>query len=75
MTIDELKSELLGKSFPEKVTISPDQVVFDVELFLKTQFIMLELWKKDIGKSPAYIRLMRFREAVNAKDGEAVAHS
>ncbi len=75
MTIDELKSELLGKSFPEKVTISPDQVVFDVELFLKTQFIMLELWKKDIEKSPAYIRLMRFREAVNPKLEDTAATS
>nr|WP_189625797.1 hypothetical protein [Sphingobacterium griseoflavum] len=58
----------MGKSFPDEVTISPDQVVFDVELFLKTQFIMLDLWKKDIEKSPAYIRLMRFREAIITKD-------
>lgn len=65
MTIEELKAELLGKSFPERVEISVDQVVFDVDLFLRIQFIQVESWKKDITKCPAYIRLMRFREAVN----------
>lgn len=64
MTVEELKRELSGRSFPERVTISPDQVVFDVELFLRIQFIIIDAWKKDIQKCPAYVRLMRFRDAL-----------
>lgn len=66
MTIDELKAELLGRSYPERVAISEDQVVFDTALFLEIQFIEVDNWRKDIGKCPAYVRLMRFRQAVNA---------
>ncbi|KGE13371.1 DUF6965 family protein [Sphingobacterium deserti] len=65
MTIDELKQELSGKSFPQEVMISPDQIVFDPELFLRTQFIMVDAWKKDIEKCPAYIRLVRFKDAIS----------
>ncbi|TDS07518.1 DUF6965 family protein [Sphingobacterium paludis] len=64
MTIDELKQALLGRSFPKDVVISPDQVVFDAELFLRTQFIMVDAWKKDLEKCPAYIRLLRFKDAI-----------
>ena len=42
MTIEELKQELLGKTYPEKVQISEDQVVVNVPLFLRIQFIELE---------------------------------
>ena len=65
MTIDELKQALSGRSFPPEVMISPDQVVFDAELFLRTQFIMVDAWKKDIEKCPAYIRLVRFNDAIS----------
>lgn len=66
MTIEELKQELLGKSYTEsKVQISPDQIVVDIPLFLKVQFIELDQWSKDITKCPGYIRLMKFREAIN----------
>jgi len=64
MTIEELKSELLGKSYPERVQISPEQVVVDAETFLKIQFIEVDAWTKDIEKCPAYIRLLKFRDAV-----------
>ncbi|WDF70196.1 hypothetical protein PQ465_07405 [Sphingobacterium oryzagri] len=67
MTIDELKAELMGQSFPDRVTISVDQVVTDVDLFLKIQFIEVEKWKKDIEKCPAYVRLKRFRDAVRSE--------
>lgn len=66
MTIEELKQELLGKSYTEsKVQISPDQIVVDIPLFLKVQFIELDQWSKDITKCPGYVRLMKFREAVS----------
>lgn len=65
MTIEELKQELLEKTFPEKVQISEDQVVVDVPLFLKIQFIELEQWQRDITKCPGYVRLMKFREATS----------
>lgn len=64
MTIEELKQELLGKAFPEKVKISEDQMVVDVPLFLRVQFIELEQWQRDITKCPGYVRLMKFKAAV-----------
>ncbi|MGN0002651.1 MAG: DUF6965 family protein [Sphingobacterium composti] len=65
MNIEELKKELLGKTFSEKVQISEDQIVVDVPLFLKIQFIELEQWQRDITKCPAYVRLMKFKEAIS----------
>ena len=64
MTIEELKQVLLNKDFPKDVQISEDQVVIDVDLFLHVQFIELEKWTKDITKCPAYVRLIRFKEAL-----------
>jgi len=64
VTIDELKQELLGKTYPEKVQISEDQIVVDVPLFLKIQFIELEQWQRDITKCPGYVRLMKFKDAI-----------
>ncbi|QBQ41240.1 hypothetical protein E2P86_08745 [Sphingobacterium psychroaquaticum] len=65
MSISELKSALLGQEYPSEVRINPDQVVTNVDLFLKTSFQMAEAWTKEIDKCPAYIRLVRFHEAVN----------
>ena len=64
MNITELQQELLGKSYPEQIQISEDQLVTDVSLFLKVQFIEVEQWQKDITKCPGYVRLMKFRDAV-----------
>jgi len=66
VTREELKQELLGKSYPNEVRISADQVVVDVSLFLRIQFIELDQWAKDITKCPAYVRLMKFKEAVKS---------
>lgn len=68
MTIEELKNELLGKSYPERVQISPEQSVTDADTFLKIQFIEAEAWKKEVEKSPAYLRLLKFREAIQQND-------
>lgn len=65
MTKEELKQNLSGKTFPESVQIGPDQVVVDVPLFLRIQFIELDKWTKDITKCPAYVRLMRFMDAIS----------
>lgn len=67
MTIEELKQELLGKEYPETVQIYVDQKVTDVPKFLHVSFIELEKWTKDIEKCPAYVRLIRFRDAVSQK--------
>lgn len=64
LTIEELKNELLERSFPERIEISQEQIVVDVHTFLKIQFIEVEAWKKDLEKCPAYLRLIKFREAV-----------
>lgn len=65
MSIEELKQECLGKTFPDNVKISEDQIVVDVPLFLRIQFIELEQWQRDITKCPGYVRLMKFKGAVN----------
>ena len=64
MTIEELKQDLLGKTYPNEVQIFVDQLVTDVPKFLRVSFIELEKWTKDIEKCPAYVRLIRFRAAV-----------
>jgi|GEM_PF-1037286 len=64
MTITELKNELLGKTYPEPVEISPEQIVVNTDTFLKIQFLEVETWKKDLEKCPAYLRLIKFRDAV-----------
>lgn len=64
MSIEELKNELLGKSYPDKVQINIDQIVVDVPLFLRVSFIEAEQWTKDLEKCPGWVRLMRFKEAV-----------
>ena len=64
MTKEELQQELIDKSYPEKVQISEDQIVVDIPLFLRIQFIELDKWQKDITKCPAYVRLMKFRETI-----------
>lgn len=64
MTVEELKTVLLNKEFPNKVNISQDQVVTDVNKFLDVQFLECEAWKKDIKKCPAYVRLIKFYEAL-----------
>jgi len=63
MTVEELKQALQGKQFNAPVTIAPHQVVTDIEQFLRIQFIEVDLWKKDITKCPAYLRLVSFYEA------------
>ncbi len=71
MTIEELKAELLGKNYPSEVRIGVDHLVVDVPLFLKVSFIEAEQWAKDLEKCPGWIRLMRFKEAVDANSNLA----
>lgn len=65
MSIEELKAELLGKTYPEKVQINEDQIVIDVPKFLKVSFIEAEQWTRDLEKCPGWVRLIRFKEAIN----------
>ncbi|MBD1421638.1 DUF6965 family protein [Sphingobacterium chuzhouense] len=62
MTIDELKQALQGKQFTAPVKLEPHAILQDVEQFLRIQFIEVDLWKKDITKCPAYLRLVKFYE-------------
>lgn len=71
MSIEELKSELLDKSYPSEVRIGVDHVVIDVPLFLKISFIEAELWTKDLEKCPGWVRLKRFKNAVSTPVTEA----
>lgn len=66
MTLEDLKNELFGKSFPSEVKISDDQIVIDVERFLRVQFDICDRWKKHISKCPSYIRLLKFHEATKS---------
>lgn len=63
MTVEELRSALIGKEYPSEVQISKDQKVTDVERFLRVQFEICDSWGKDITKCPAYSRLVKFHEA------------
>lgn len=64
MTVEDLKNELLGKTYPEGIMVGPHQKVIDVEKFLEVQFYECEVWqKKDITKCPAHYRLVQFYEA------------
>lgn len=67
MTLEELKEALQGKKFADNIQINADAIVVDTEKFLRVQFIECDNWKKDIEKCPAYVRLVRFYEAVNKK--------
>lgn len=71
MSIDELKVELLGKEYPDSVRIHVDQVVVDVPLFLKVSFIEAEQWTKDLEKCPGWVRLIRFKDAIEALKTES----
>lgn len=66
MTVEELKKALQGKTFTAPVELEPHMIVTDVEQFLRIQFIEVDLWKKDIEKCPAYLRLVKFYEAVKS---------
>lgn len=70
MTIEELKKELLGKSYPGAVQITADQIVADAATFLKIQFIEVDLWTKENEKCPAYRRLLKFHEATRGTTEE-----
>ncbi|GAA4513228.1 DUF6965 family protein [Sphingobacterium thermophilum] len=70
MEIEELKRTLLGRTYPEKVKISEDQTVVDVPLFLKVQFIEVEKWQKDLHKCPAYVRLLKFKKAIEELENQ-----
>jgi len=63
MTVDELKEALQGKTFTAPVELAPHMVVTDIDQFLRIQFIEVDLWKKEITKCPAYLRLVKFYEA------------
>ena len=65
MTIEELKSELLNRTYPEEVRISVDQVVVDTQKFLQVSFIEAELWQRELEKCPAWLRLLKFKEAIS----------
>lgn len=65
MTVEELKAALLGKEYPDNIRIAPHMVVLNAANFLQVQFLECELWKKDIEKCPAYLRLVRFYEVTS----------
>lgn len=65
MTKEELKEELYSKTYPEEVRISVDQLVVDVPKFLNVAFIEVDKWTKELDKCPAWVRLMKFKEAVS----------
>jgi len=66
MTVQELKEALQGKTFSAPVELAPHMVVQDIDQFLRIQFIEVDLWKKEITKCPAYLRLVKFYEATKS---------
>lgn len=68
MTPEELKQYFESIDLPKSMEIQQDMHVFDVERFISTSFIHVELWKKDISKCPSWIRLLKFKDALENKE-------
>ncbi|WP_165793124.1 hypothetical protein [Sphingobacterium haloxyli] len=47
MTVEELKTALLGKQFSQPVVLADHMVVQDIDQFLRIRFIECDLWKKE----------------------------
>lgn len=68
MTPEELQQYFQSKDLPESLEIQQDMQVFDVQRFLSTSFIHVGLWKKDLSKCPSWIRLLKFKDALENKE-------
>ena len=68
MTPEELKQYFASIDLPESLEIQQDMQVFDVEKFISTSFIHVGLWKKDLSKCPSWVRLLKFKEALENKE-------
>jgi len=68
MTPEELQHYFQSKDLPETLEIQQDMQVFDVQRFLSTSFIHVSLWQKDLSKCPSWIRLLKFKDALEAKE-------
>ncbi|MFZ4262933.1 DUF6965 family protein [Sphingobacterium sp. HJSM2_6] len=67
MSIEELKQELLGKTYPEKIVFGKHATVVDINKFLNTQFTSCANWTKEIDKCPSYLRLISFHEIIKSQ--------
>ncbi|WP_293954932.1 MULTISPECIES: DUF6965 family protein [unclassified Sphingobacterium] len=68
MTPEELQEYFRSKDLPDTLEIQQDMQVFDVQRFLSTSFIHVSLWKKDLSKCPSWIRLLKFKDALETKE-------
>jgi hypothetical protein len=64
MTPEELQEYFQSRDLPQSLEIQQDMQVFDVERFISTSFIHVGLWKKDLSKCPSWVRLLKFKEAL-----------
>lgn len=64
MTLDELKNELLNRTFEDNIRIARHMVVCNAKRFLEKQFKDCEKWKKGLENCPSYDRLILFYEYV-----------
>jgi len=64
MTPEELQQYFQSRELPKSLEIQQDMQVFDVERFISTSFIHVGLWKKDLSKCPSWVRLLKFKEAL-----------
>lgn len=64
MTPEELKSELAGKTLPTEMRLSEWEHIGNVQGFLDTEFQLVEQAGARYESTPAWERLMRFREVI-----------
>jgi len=67
MTLDELRQFFQSQDLPTELRIAPDMVVTDVEKFISISFLVADSWTRDLEKCPEYLRLIKFKEALEAK--------
>lgn len=68
MTPEELKQYFESIDLPHTLEIQQDMQIIDVQRFISTSFIHVGLWKKDLNKCPAWIRLLKFKAALENKE-------
>ncbi|WP_033562473.1 DUF6965 family protein [Sphingobacterium sp. SYP-B4668] len=67
MTLDELKQFFQAQDLPSELQIGPDMVVTEVDQFLRISFLVAEAWTRDLEKCPEYLRLIKFKQALEAR--------
>lgn len=68
MILEELKSELTAMQLPTEIRLSEWEYIGNVQGFLSTQYQLCEQASTRYASTPAWERLMRFREVISSNE-------